>query len=342
MQAKAFISGCQSTRLTPEERSFFEIEKPVGLILFARNVETPEQVSELTREFREIVGRSDAPILIDQEGGRVQRLKPPVWPSYPASGTWSALYKQDQEAALRGVYLTSMLMGVDLAKIGVSVSCLPVLDLYFDFASKVVGDRAYSDDPEAVAHMGRKAIEGCLAAGILPIIKHIPGHGRALADSHLELPVVETKLEELRQTDFVPFKALADCSMGMTAHIVFSDIDSEHPATQSAVVIEQIIRGEIGFAGCLFSDDLSMKALKGEMDERTRKVYEAGCDVALHCNGELNEMQQVASVAPLLAGKAKERLEVALAGVSPRAIDATLEKELRDELDALVNRAKEL
>ncbi|TYC50354.1 beta-N-acetylhexosaminidase [Rhodobacterales bacterium] len=309
---KAFISGCAGPVLSNEETAFFKKQDPWGLILFARNIETPEQVRELTSAFRSAVGRDNAPVLIDQEGGRVQRLKAPHWRKYPAGKLYGDLYLQDRERGLRAAWLGARLIASDLAKVGISVDCLPCLDVRFPETVDAIGDRAFSDDPEVVAEIGQAMVDGALAGGILPIVKHIPGHGRAVVDSHLELPRVEVSKTSLESFDFRPFKALSKVSLGMTAHIVYADIDGDAPGTQSGKVIRDIIRGEIGFDGCLLSDDISMKALGGEVGERSRRIIGAGCDIVLHCNGDMVEMTAVADAVPELAGRAKQRCETAL------------------------------
>ncbi|MEE4013800.1 beta-N-acetylhexosaminidase [Roseibium sp. FZY0029] len=312
---KAFVSGCAGLTLTRSEIDFFRQEDPWGLILFARNIDTPQQVRELTAAFREAVGREDAPVLVDQEGGRVQRLKPPHWPKYPAPKTYGDLYDQDAAAGQRAAWLAGRLIADDLYHVGITVDCLPCLDVRFPDTVDAIGDRAFSQDPEVVATLGKAMAEGSLAGGVLPVIKHIPGHGRARVDSHLELPRVEAAISSLESVDFRPFKALSDVSLGMTAHIVYEGIDPDTAGTQSAKVIQEIIRGEIGFDGCLMSDDISMKALGGSFEDRSGKIIEAGCDIVLHCNGDMDEMIAVAKVVPELAGEAMRRCEKALSGI---------------------------
>ncbi len=297
----AVIFGCAGTTLTDEERRFFQTVNPLGFILFARNVETPDQVRALVSALRSTVGRDDAPVLIDQEGGRVQRLRPPAWREAPPG----AAFVGRPPEALR---LNFRLIGRELAELGINVDCAPVLDVPISGAHDIIGNRAYGQTPAQVIELGRAACDGLLDEGILPIIKHIPGHGRALVDSHLALPVVETSREELETSDFAPFRALRDAPWAMTAHVVYKAIDPRAPATLSPKVIGEIIRGTIGFGGVLVSDDLSMKALGGRFDERATLALEAGCDVVLHCNGMLEEMQAVAKAARPLTGIAQERL----------------------------------
>lgn len=317
---KAFICGCAGNTLTPDERAFIAREQPWGLILFRRNIDTPARVAALTRSFRDIVGRADAPVLIDQEGGRVQRMSQPHWPKYPPAG---AFHRFPGNEGLGRAHDAARLMAADLVAVGINVDCLPVLDVPAPDGHDIIGDRAYARDPATVARYGRVVAEAMMAGGVLPIIKHIPGHGRAVADSHLELPVVTARRAELEEIDFAPFRELADMPLGMTAHVVYAAIDPTAPATQSVRVVSEIIRGEIGFDGLLMSDDLSMKALTGSFHERAEATYSAGVDVVLHCNGDLGEASAVASVAPRLEGRSLERAERALARISgpPTAFD---------------------
>jgi len=307
----AAIFGCAGPALTPEEAAFFRDVRPWGFILFGRNVESPDQLRRLCEALRETVGREEAPILVDQEGGRVQRLGPPHWPRYPASRSYGAL-PADLQSRSELVGLGARLMAHDLTAVGITVDCLPVLDAPAPDASEVVGDRAYSAEPDEVAALGRAAAEGLLAGGILPVIKHMPGHGRARADSHHELPVVGASREELAGRDFAPFRALADLPIGMSAHVVYAAFDGERPGTLSSAVVQQAIRGEIGFQGLLLTDDLSMQALSGPLSERARLAREAGCDVVLHGNGDMLEMSEVARGAGFLQGAAAVRAREAL------------------------------
>lgn len=309
---RAFIAGCAGTVLSPDEIGFFRDADPWGLILFRRNVAAPEQVLALTSAFREAVGRSDAPVLVDQEGGRVQRLGPPHWPRYPAARRFLASSVNDPMAVRELVRLGARLIASDLAAVGITVDCLPVLDVPVPGAHDIIGDRAYADDPAAIAVLGRAAAEGLIAGGVLPVVKHMPGHGRARVDSHESLPVVEASHEELAARDFLPFRILADMPLAMSAHVVFTAIDPDGPATTSRRVFRRIIRGELDYRGLVMSDDLSMKALAGTMRERAAAALAAGCDVALHCNGDLSEMRQVAEVAPAMAGVRRRRAEAAL------------------------------
>ncbi|MDC7684276.1 beta-N-acetylhexosaminidase [Asticcacaulis sp. BYS171W] len=307
----AAIFGCEGLELSKAEIAFFAAKKPLGFILFKRNIDTPEQVKALVAALRAAAGHPHVLILIDQEGGRVQRLKPPHWPTYPPAATFGDVTESVFEHR-ELVRLGARLMAHDLAALGINVDCVPVLDVPQPNAHDIIGDRAYGDTAETVATMGRAACEGLLAGGVLPVIKHIPGHGRALADSHHDLPVVKAKREELDTTDFYPFAVNADMPLAMTAHVVYAAIDRRNPATTSKKVIK-VIRQDIGFDGLLMCDDLSMGALKGTFAHRTKSSLRAGCDVVLHCNGNMDEMQQVAAATPVLKGKALERAMSAVA-----------------------------
>ena len=324
MADAACIFGCSGLTLTAAERGFFRETRPWGFILFKRNVETPDQVRALVADLRASVDRADAPVLIDQEGGRVQRLGPPHWGRYPPGRAYGELATNDPLMRREIVRLGARLLADDLSRLGINVDCVPVLDVPEPSAHEVIGDRAYGDTPQTVAALGRAAAEGLIAGGVLPVIKHIPGHGRAHADSHLALPVVTAALEDLDARDFAPFKVLSDMPMAMTAHVVYTAIDPRRPATTSPSAIRQVVRGTIGFSGLLMSDDLSMKALSGDFTERARASLRAGCDVVLHCNGDMTEMQAVAAGARILAGKAKSRAAAALARIAqtPEPFDA--------------------
>jgi len=308
---KAFICGCKGFSLDAQERALLARHQPWGLILFKRNIDAPGQVAALAASFRQIVGREDAPVLIDQEGGRVQRMGPPHWPAYPAAARFGQV-AGGREAQIEAARLNASLMAADLKAVGINVDCLPVLDVPAPGSHAIVGDRAYGADPQTVAALGRAVCEGMLAQGVLPVVKHIPGHGRAKADSHLESPRVTASLQELEEVDFAPFKALCDMPLGMTAHVVYEALDPDRPGTTSRRVVEEIIRGYIGFDGLLMSDDLSMKALSGDFGDRARAVYAAGVDLALHCNGDWEETLPVAQAAPLLEGRSLERAQRAL------------------------------
>jgi beta-N-acetylhexosaminidase len=306
MNRRAFITGVSGQQLSAAEREFIGAEGPWGFILFKRNIETPTQVISLVQELRKAVGDLEAPVLIDQEGGRVQRLGPPHWPLYPAGAVFGVLYDIDPVLGLAAARLSARLIAADLTDLGVTVDCLPLADVP-------------------------------VAGGILPVLKHIPGHGRATADTHFRLPVVSTSKAELERTDFAAFRPLADLPMAMTAHVVFSALDPAHPATTSATIVKQVIRGVIGFQGLLMSDDVSMNALQGSVAERTSAIFSAGCDLVLHCNGKLDEMREVAAETPQLSGEALERARRALvARKAPQAFDRVA---ARTELDALIERA---
>jgi beta-N-acetylhexosaminidase len=311
---KAFVSGCRGLELDAEERQFLRETDPWGLILFKRNVGNRAQLLALTSDFRSLVGRADAPVLIDQEGGRVQRMGPPQWRPYPAAQRFLA--ELPRERAREAARLTARLIAHDLREVGITVNCAPVLDVADERTHAVIGTRAYAEQPDEVGLLGRAVIEGLIAGGVLPVVKHIPGHGRARADSHLELPVVEASHAELCTRDFAPFRALNDAPAAMSAHIVYTALDKSAPATISRTIVSDIIRGEIGFQGLLISDDLSMKALKGGFAERARDVFAAGLDIALHCNGDLDESRAVAEATPELAGDARARAETALGRVA--------------------------
>ena len=328
----AAIYGCSGHRLTAEEKAFFADARPWGFILFRRNVESPDQLRALTAELRESVGW-DAPILIDQEGGRVQRMGPPHWPKYPPGEAYLKA-TNDPLTARELARLGARLMAHDLKAVGINVDCVPVLDVPVPGAHDIIGDRAYARDPATVAQLGRAAAEGLLAGGVLPVIKHMPGHGRAFADTHKELPTVHADLDTLDAWDFAPFKALSDMPVGMTAHIVFTAIDRKRPATQSKKAIK-LIRERLGFKGLLLSDDLVMNALKGTLTERAQMSLNAGCDLVIHWNGDMAEMRQVAEGVGKLKGGAAKRADAALARIvhTPEPLD---EREARDRFDAML------
>src|SRR6201996_7828851 len=334
MSTRAFITGISGTVLSTAEREFIRAERPWGFILFKRNVDTPAQVTRLVAELRAVNAQADAPVLIDQEGGRVQRLGPPHWPVYPRGAVFGALYDIDPADGLLAARLSSRLIADDLAQLGITVDCLPLADVPVAGADAVIGNRAYGTEPAKVAAIARAVTEGLEQGGILPVLKHIPGHGRATADTHFRLPTVDTPKSELERTDFAAFRPLADLPMAMTAHVVFSALDPVHPATTSATIIAQVIRAGIGFQGLLMSDDVSMNALAGSIAERTRASITAGCDMILHCNGKLDEMREVAGEAPELSGVALRRASQALASRKPaQPFDR---QSARAQLDALI------
>jgi beta-N-acetylhexosaminidase len=337
MSTRAFITGVSGTELDAAERKFIADARPWGFILFKRNVATPEQVASLVGQLRDAMGQPDAPVLIDQEGGRVQRLGPPNWPVYPAGAVFSALYDIESGLGLSAARLSARLIAADLTDLGITVDCLPLADVPVAGADAVIGNRAYGTEPGKVAAIARAVTDGLEQGGILPVLKHIPGHGRATADTHFKLPVVDTSRKELEKTDFAAFQPLADLPMAMTAHVVFSALDPAQPATTSATMVDQVIRGVIGFQGLLMSDDVSMNALAGSLAERTGGIFAAGCDIVLHCNGKLDEMRDVARATPELSGKALERAQSALASrKAPKPFDRVA---ARAELDALIDRA---
>ncbi len=312
MAARAFITGLSGLTITGSERAFLKDARPWGLIIFQRNVKTPQQVTELARSFRDTVGW-EAPVLVDQEGGRVQRLGPPHWAKYPSGATYAALYDREVAIGLAAARLGGHLIAAELSFLQIDVDCLPLADVLAPGADPVIGDRAYGTEPVKVAAIAGAIAEGLLSGGVLPVLKHLPGHGRAGADSHHKLPVVDTDRATLEATDFAAFRPLAGLPIGMTAHVVFSAIDPDAPATTSVTIVREVIRGFIGFKGLLMSDDVSMKALSGTIAERSRAAFAAGCDVVLHCNGDLDEMAAVAGAAPALDGEAETRAEAALA-----------------------------
>ncbi len=312
---QAAIYGCEGLTLSDAETRFFREADPWGFIIFARNIDTPEQVATLCAQLRNTVGR-DAPILIDQEGGRVARFKPPHWRAHPPARRYGDLFQKDMEAGLEACRLGAFIIGCELRASGVDVDCVPLADVPQPGAHDIIGDRAYGETPDQVIALARAAANGLEDAGVLPVLKHIPGHGRAGVDSHEALPVVDVALESLREIDFKPFQALSDLPLAMTAHVVFSALDKAHPATTSPQII-RLIREEIGFDGLLMSDDLSMKALGGPMQTRVSESLEAGCDLVLHCNGQMDEMEAVAGVASGLSPAATLRSESALSRRKP-------------------------
>jgi beta-N-acetylhexosaminidase len=318
---RAFITGLSGLRLTAEERAFLREAAPWGLILFKRNVQDPAQVTRLVAEARDAAGDA-LPVLVDQEGGRVQRLGPPHWPAYPAGAVYGRIHAADPAGGLRAARLGARLIAADLAALGIDVDCLPLADVPVDGADAVIGDRAYGTSAEPVAALAAAVAAGLMEGGVLPVLKHLPGHGRATVDSHRELPVVAAPREVLEASDFAAFRPLGQLPLGMTAHVVFTSIDPGAPATTSPIIIGDVIRDSVGFAGALMSDDISMGALTGTIGARTRAAVAAGCDLVLHCNGRLDEMVEVAAAAPLLAGRAAERAARALAARrSPADID---------------------
>lgn len=308
-RSNAAVLGCAGLSLTSDERSFFRDADPLGFILFTRNCETPDQVSSLISDLRECVGRDDAPILIDQEGGRVARLRPPHWRDMLAAARFVELAKRAPETAEEAVYLNNRLTAEELRQLGVSVNCTPVLDLPQPNADPIIGDRAFGTTPEQVVRLAEMVCRGMLDGAVAPVIKHIPGHGRALVDSHEALPVVEAERKELENHDFAPFEALNTMPWAMTAHVIYSAFDPENPATLSQSVVHDVIRTKIGFDGLLITDDLSMKALGGDYRNRAKRALAAGCDVVLHCNGKPNEMEAVMEGCTSLTEEAESRFK---------------------------------
>ena len=333
---RAAILGCAGPVLDADERRFMAEADPTGFILFRRNCETPEQVRALITALREAVARPDAPVLIDQEGGRVARLGSPHWRVPPAPALFGALAKIDETAGARAAWLNARLVAADLYPLGITVNCVPMLDLRFVEASAVIGDRSFGADPHTVIRLGRAVVDGLHAGGVLPAIKHLPGHGRAAADSHAVLPRVDASLASLRAHDFVPFQALRDVPAGLTSHVCYTALDAEQPGTLSKAVIGEAVRSAIGFDGLLFSDDLSMGALTGPIGERARAALAAGCDLALHCNGNRDEMEDVAAAVPRLEGRARNRVDLMLA--SRHEPDPFDQADGRRELEALLAR----
>jgi beta-N-acetylhexosaminidase len=320
---RAFITGVSGVALTSEEVLFLRDAQPWGLILFKRNVESPAQLRALVESFRGAVGRADAPVLIDQEGGRVQRLGPPHWPGYPAGGEYGRLWDRDRAAAVGAARLGARLIANDLLSVGIDVDCLPLADVPAAGADPVIGDRAYGETVEKVSAIANAIAQGLLEGGVLPVLKHLPGHGRATSDSHVRLPKVTADRASLETSDFAAFRPLAHLGLGMTAHVVFSAIDPSAPATTSFTMVQEVIRGSIGFEGALMSDDISMGALSGPVEQRARDALAAGCDLVLHCNGEIAEMRAIAAAVPSLAGRAAARAAAALGSRrSPAAINS--------------------
>lgn len=315
---RAFITGLAGSALTPSERRFLREAQPWGLILFKRNVTAPHALHRLIDDARTSLGR-EAPVLVDQEGGRVQRLGPPHWPPYPPGAAYGTIYDRDREAGLAAARLGARLIAADLLPLGIDVDCLPIADVQSAGPSPAIGDRAYGATPDKVAAIAGAVAQGLREGGVLPVLKHIPGHGRATVDTHKSLPVVDTDRATLEATDFAAFRPLAALPLGMTAHVVFSAIDPAAPATVSVTIVRDVIRDSIGFRGLLMSDDISMGALSGSIGERSRAALAAGCDLVLHCNGEMAEMLAVAAEAPLLSGESARRAAAALAAKRPAA-----------------------
>ena len=337
MAIQSAIYGLEGFELLPAERDFFRDADPAGYIVFKRNCETPDQLRRLTDVLRSIHGREELPILIDQEGGRVARMKPPEWPAFPAGEAFANLYLAAPSSAIEAARSNARALALMLKSVGINVDCLPLLDVRQPGASDIIGDRALGDNPMQVAALGRAVLDGLASAGVVGVVKHIPGHGRALVDSHKELPVVTASAEEL-DIDLAPFERLAKAPMGMMAHVVYTAWDPDHPSSMSETVIRDIVRGRIGFGGLLMSDDLGMEALQGDMGSRAAGVVAAGCDLALHCSGKMDEMVAVAAAVPPLSPEGVERLDRAMASV--RDDDDGLDfAEALDKRDALLGLA---
>lgn len=305
---KALIIGVKGLELSEGEVSFCKEHKPWGLILFQRNCENREQISALCEAFRKAVDRDNAPVFIDQEGGRVQRMRPPISEHFPPASWIGKIAEHDFDHAMRLSFIHGYLIGADLAEVGINADCLPVLDVAFPETHDVIGDRAFSANPVWISHLAGEQVRGLKTAGVAPVMKHIPGHGRATADSHFTLPNVDAPTAALHGADFQPFMDV-DCQMAMTAHVTYSDIDATAPATLSKKVVNEVIRGTIGYGGLLMTDDLSMRALSGPFCERVHKSLDAGCDMILHCNGDMAEMLAISEAVPVLTGDALDRVE---------------------------------
>jgi len=333
---QAAIYGVQAFELTNSERDFFRDAEPAGFILFKRNCDTRDQVLRLTDSFRDLTGRADLPILIDQEGGRVARMKPPEWPAFPAAERFADLYQAAPSSAIEAVRSNARAIALMLRDVGVNVDALPLLDVRQPGATDIIGDRALGSEPMQVAALGRAVLDGLASAGVVGIVKHMPGHGRALVDSHKELPFVTASAEEL-EIDLEPFERLSWAPMGMTAHVVYEAWDPERPGSMSPIVIGEIIRGRIGFDGFLMSDDIGMEALAGDFSTRAAGVVAAGCDAALHCSGRMEEMVAVASAVPSMTPEGEARLVRAMASTrnEPDAPDFAQSIATRDTLLAL-------
>ena len=333
---QAAIYGLEGFALKDDERAFFRDADPAGFILFRRNCENQDQLLRLTDSLRNIAGRDDVAILIDQEGGRVARMRPPEWPAFPAAEKFALLYRAAPSSAIEAVRANARALALMLRSAGINVNALPLLDVRQEGASDIIGDRALGSEPMQVAALGRAVLDGMASAGVVGIIKHMPGHGRALVDSHHELPIVTASAEEL-ETDLEPFERLASAPMGMTAHVVYTAWDEERPASLSPKVIRDIIRERIGFDGWLMSDDIGMEALKGDFASRASGVVAAGCDVALHCSGKMEEMVAVASAVPTMSAEGHERLNRAMAStrIDLDSVDFAEEIAKRDQLLAL-------
>jgi len=336
MTLKAFITGVAGPVLLAKEKSFLKDARPCGLIVFDRNIEDKKQLKRLICEFKEAVGSDELLILIDQEGGRIQRMREPNWRKWPAGALYGKLYKRYPSAAILAAELVYQMMTHELLEVGINVNCVPLLDIPVPGAHDVIGDRALSSDLHIIIELGRAVAKGNLNGGVLPVIKHIPGHGRATSDSHKKLPTIDVSKAVLEETDFQTFKALNDLPLAMTGHLLMTDLDPEHNVSVSTKIISEVIRGWIDFDGLLMSDDLSMEALSGTIGERGRDVVAAGCDVALYCKGDYAQMLDVAANVPALGGKALSRFKNGLAQLkAPLPYDLKQGQALLARLEAL-------
>ena len=331
---QAAIYGLAGESLRPDERDFFRDADPAGYILFKRNCLDRGQLKALTDSLRAIHGRDELPILIDQEGGRVARMRPPEWPEFPCAERFAQLYQIAPASAIEAARHNAEAIAVLLNEVGINVDCLPLLDVRQPGANDIIGDRALGSEPMQVAALGRAVIEGLREGGVVGVVKHMPGHGRAMSDSHLELPIVPASDDELEQ-DIEPFRTLNRAPMGMTAHVVYTAWDRERPGTLSPIVIGDIVRGRIGFDGWLMSDDIGMQALSGPFGARARGAVEAGCDVALHCSGKMEEMIDVAAAIGPMSDSSRERLARAMATIRGAAPQGSYE-ELAARRDSLL------
>ena len=343
--ARAIVFGCAGKALGDEERAFFRAVDPYGFILFARNIESRDQVRGLVADLRSCVSHPFAPVLIDQEGGRVRRMRPPEWRDYLAPGVFTEAYATRPELALEAFTLSAELMAADLFEIGIDVDCVPMLDVRQpESDTQVIGDRALGDDAATVIRLGEAMVDGIERAGVVGVIKHMPGHGRSVVDSHADLPLIETGAADLRAVDYAPFRHFADrVAYGMTGHLLYTSLDADRPSTLSPVIVGDVIRGEIGFDGLLFTDDISMGALSevrggGPIGERSRRSIEAGCDILLHCNGDMAEMRAVADAVGAMSAEAVRR--AARADAHRSAVSSgrrsTDTSEAAQRLDALI------
>ncbi len=331
----AFVCGLSGTDITDFERAYLRESRPWGIILFGRNIDRPDQVRRLTSDVRDILGWH-APVLIDQEGGRVQRLKPPHWRRYPPASRFGRLERMQAGSGVEAAQIAAWMVADDLLSVGVNVNCAPVLDLRIAGGTDAIGNRAFDPSAEMIAVLGRAVAEAYLQAGVVPVFKHIPGHGRAVVDSHFELPRIRDDQATLAASDFSPFRALNDLPMAMTGHLVFEAIDPDNPATLSQKMIN-LVRQDLGFDGALITDDLSMGALSGDLDERAALALSAGCDIALHCNGVREEMEAVRRSVPLLDGRAADRCDTALSRAGHQTLDRVSMEDRLDHLLAMVS-----